>query len=165
MYQTAITVANAVDQVESRELVLPAIQRELVWEPEQIENIWDSMMRGYPIGSFLFWSIPKELTSEVRLYDFMTDFDVRARHNPEYDITDDTAVVAVLDGQQRLSAMNIGLRGSYRTKLPRMRWDNEEAFVYGHVLPGQQREAADAAARFVELSLGPRTPALAIVVN
>lgn len=128
VYQTAITLAKAVDKVESNELVLPAIQRELVWEPEQIENVWDSLVRGYPIGSFLFWKIPQEMRNEVRLYHFMTDFDVRARHNIEFDPTPDTPITAVLDGQQRLSAMNIGLRGSYRWKLPRMRWDNNNAF-------------------------------------
>lgn len=128
MYQTAITLAKAVEKVEAEELVLPAIQRELVWEPEQIENMWDSLMRGYPIGSFLFWKIPQEIRKDVRLYHFMTDFDVRSRHNVEFEPKPETQIVAVLDGQQRLSAMNIGLRGSYRWKLPRKRWGNDKAF-------------------------------------
>ena len=32
---------------------LPAIQRGFVWRVDQIENLWDSIFRGYPIGSFL----------------------------------------------------------------------------------------------------------------
>lgn len=32
---------------------LPAIQRGFVWRVEQIENLWDSIFRGYPVGSFL----------------------------------------------------------------------------------------------------------------
>jgi hypothetical protein len=128
LYQTAITVAEAVTRVEADQLVLPAIQRELVWDPEQIEKVWDSLMRGYPIGSFLFWKVPASIRDEVRLYHFMTDFDVRKRHNIEYEADAGTQIIAVLDGQQRLSAMNIGLRGSYRWKLPRLHWNNDAAF-------------------------------------
>jgi hypothetical protein len=34
---------------------LPAIQREFVWHPEQVVRLFDSLLRGYPISSFLFW--------------------------------------------------------------------------------------------------------------
>jgi len=33
---------------------LPSIQRGFVWKPKQVEDLWDSLLRGYPIGSFLF---------------------------------------------------------------------------------------------------------------
>ncbi len=33
---------------------LPAIQREFVWAPRQVSTLFDSLMREYPIGSFLF---------------------------------------------------------------------------------------------------------------
>ena len=36
---------------------LPAIQREYVWSPDQIIQLFDSLMRNYPIGSFLFWEL------------------------------------------------------------------------------------------------------------
>src|SRR5574344_697921 len=32
---------------------LPSVQRGFVWKPKQIEDLWDSILRGYPIGSFL----------------------------------------------------------------------------------------------------------------
>lgn len=35
------------------EIELPAIQRGFVWRTYQIENLWDSIFRGYPVGSFL----------------------------------------------------------------------------------------------------------------
>ncbi len=54
-FQTPITISEALGSIERREYVLPAIQREFVWWPEQIECLFDSLMRGYPIGSFLFW--------------------------------------------------------------------------------------------------------------
>ena len=33
---------------------LPALQRAFVWKPNQIESLWDSLLRGFPVGSFLF---------------------------------------------------------------------------------------------------------------
>ncbi|WP_208684823.1 DUF262 domain-containing protein [Flavobacterium sp. SLB02] len=40
---------------------LPSIQRGFVWKPKQIEDLWDSILRGYPIGSFLFSKISNKL--------------------------------------------------------------------------------------------------------
>lgn len=34
-------------------IVLPSLQRGFVWRPHQIESLWDSILRGYPIGSVL----------------------------------------------------------------------------------------------------------------
>jgi hypothetical protein len=39
---------------ENSEVELPVVQRGFVWHPEQVENLWDSILREYPIGSFLF---------------------------------------------------------------------------------------------------------------
>lgn len=40
---------------------LPAIQRGFVWKPYQIENLWDSVFRQYPMGSFLLTATGKKL--------------------------------------------------------------------------------------------------------
>lgn len=39
--------------VSEGEIKLPAIQRGFVWKAYQMENLWDSIFRGYPVGSFL----------------------------------------------------------------------------------------------------------------
>jgi hypothetical protein len=39
---------------DESEVELPTLQRGFVWKPKQIEDLWDSILRGYPIGSFLF---------------------------------------------------------------------------------------------------------------
>ena len=41
-------------QFLNEKITLPAIQRDFVWKPYQIENLWDSILRQFPIGSFLF---------------------------------------------------------------------------------------------------------------
>jgi Protein of unknown function DUF262 len=33
--------------------VLPKLQRSPTWRSEQIERLWDSLVRGFPVGSFL----------------------------------------------------------------------------------------------------------------
>jgi hypothetical protein len=38
---------------EQSKISLPSMQRGFVWKPNQIENLWDSILRGYPIGSIL----------------------------------------------------------------------------------------------------------------
>lgn len=39
---------------ERSEVELPSVQRGFVWKPKQVEDLWDSLLREYPIGSFLF---------------------------------------------------------------------------------------------------------------
>ena len=129
-YQTAITIKEALDNIRSKSYAMPAIQREFVWSEEQIERLFDSLMQGYPIGAFLFWDVQNTTVKDYRWYGFVTDYHQRKRkHNPELEPSiDDSGLTAVLDGQQRLTALNIGLQGSYASKLPRLRWDNEGAY-------------------------------------
>ena len=56
-FQTPITIRKAIARIQTKEYVLPAIQREFVWPTRRIEWLFDSLMRDYPIGSFLFWKV------------------------------------------------------------------------------------------------------------
>ena len=38
---------------EHSKIELPSVQRGFVWKPKQVEDLWDSILREYPIGSFL----------------------------------------------------------------------------------------------------------------
>lgn len=99
---------------------MPAIQREFVWRPDQICRLFDSLMRGYPIGSFLFWKVTPENVKKFVFYGFLKDYHQKdAFHLPEVDLPSGQ-VTAILDGQQRLTSLNIGLRGSHAEKIPRM---------------------------------------------
>ena len=129
MYQPSETVKSALDRIASNEYVLPAIQREFVWSPEQICKLFDSLMQGYPFGEFLFWRIEPEHSSDYRYYGFVRDYHQRDNpHCPELGPLPNQQMIAVLDGQQRLTAFNIGLRGSMSVKLPYKRWNNPDAF-------------------------------------
>lgn len=123
-YLPEITIAEAVRRIQKGDLILPAIQREYVWRPGQVMGLFDSLMRGYPVGGFLSWKVEPETASRFRFYGFMKDYSAfNNRHNPEADPVAGREVTAVLDGQQRLTSFNIGLRGTYSYKLPRT-WAN-----------------------------------------
>ena len=128
-FQTPITIRDALDRIHRHDYVLPAIQREFVWRPEQIARLFDSLMQGYPIGSFLFWSVEREHVRQYKFYDFVRDYHQKLRpHCPPVDVPSGQPVIAVLDGQQRLTALNIGLRGSHAQKEPRKWWSSPDAF-------------------------------------
>ena len=146
-YQTPRTIFSTLEEIRRGEIVLPAIQRELVWSPDQICKLFDSLMQGYPFGVFLYWLVRPESSREYKFYDFILDYHQRDHsHNQSSSPMPNTPLKAVLDGQQRLTALNIGLRGSMALKLPRMRWNNPDAFplqeLYLDLLwqPGEDNE-------------------------
>lgn len=129
MYKPGGTIAAALGRIQQKTYVLPAIQREFVWKPEQIERLFDSLMQGYPFGTFLFWRVDPGTSGKFKFFDFVLNFHERdAAHCPELPILHQQAVTAVLDGQQRLTALNIGLRGSMAIKQPGKWWTNPDAF-------------------------------------
>ncbi|MEU4477743.1 DUF262 domain-containing protein [Micromonospora sp. NPDC023966] len=128
-FQAPITIATALERMTRHDYVLPAIQREFVWGPDRICKLFDSLMRGYPIGSFLFWKVNGDKVKSYTFYDFVRTYHARnSPHCPTLDVERGRDVTAILDGQQRLTALNIGLRGSYAEKLPRMRANNPLAY-------------------------------------
>ena len=71
---------------------LPDIQRDYVWlnnpREKKIEQLFDSILRGYPIGTFLFWKLKKnDIETDknkdsknklnFQLYKFIENYDVR----------------------------------------------------------------------------------------
>ncbi len=128
------SIKDVVDELNVR-YFLPDIQREYMWlkkaDEKKIEQLFDSILRGYPIGSFLFWKLQKEDIAKsdeqdsdklnFQLYQFITNYDERKPHNEKIRIEeirrDDLSIV--LDGQQRLTSLYIGLKG---TRTLRKKW-------------------------------------------
>jgi hypothetical protein len=129
MYQSGLTIREALESVSKNLYVLPAIQREFVWDPEQISRLFDSVMQGYPFGTFLFWRVEPEKSALFKFYGFVQNYHERdAPHCPELGALPNRELTAVLDGQQRLTALNIGLRGSMAIKEPGKWRTNPNAF-------------------------------------
>ena len=93
-------------------LWLPNIQRPFVWNEEQIERLFDSIMREYPIGSLLVW----RTKSRIRRRKFIDNYKSTLKLTDFYIPENDKVKLLVLDGQQRLQSLFIGLKGSYEKK-------------------------------------------------
>ncbi|WP_305865853.1 DUF262 domain-containing protein [Helicobacter pylori] len=137
------TIKEVVDGLNVR-YFLPDIQREYMWlkkaDEKKIEQLFDSILRGYPIGSFLFWKLPKEDIAKsdeqdsdklnFQLYQFITNYDERKPHNEKIRIEqikrDDLYIV--LDGQQRLTSLYIGLKGTRTLKKKNAKINNPNAY-------------------------------------
>jgi hypothetical protein len=128
-FQRPITVMSALQSIRDRTYLLPAIQRRFVWSSDKVEALFDSLMRGYPISSFMFWKITDpDVKKNVRFYDFLQHFRQHFKEqNAEFVTRGHKDFFAVIDGQQRLTAIYLGIFGSYAYKLPRV-WlkDTEE---------------------------------------
>ncbi|WQT12781.1 DUF262 domain-containing protein [Helicobacter pylori] len=136
-------IKEVVDELNVR-YFLPDIQREYVWlkkaDEKKIEQLFDSILRGYPIGSFLFWKLQKEDIAKsdeqdsdklnFQLYQFITNYDERKPHNEKIRIEqikrDDLYIV--LDGQQRLTSLYIGLKGTRTLKKKNAKINNPNAY-------------------------------------
>ena len=145
-----MSVAGAIRAIKSDKYVLPAIQREFVWREDRICQLFDSLMQGYPIGQLLFWTIEPGNVQKYRLYRFMRHYHARDRQFCEEFDTENVVqpLTGVLDGQQRLTALHIGLRGSLATKKPYGRKDNNDAYpkkILYLDLTSPEDEAADGA--------------------
>jgi uncharacterized protein with ParB-like and HNH nuclease domain len=133
-FQTPLTIKEIIEGIEEKKYLMPAIQREFVWKEKQIEELFDSLMKGYPIGSFLFWNIDDKNKDDYCFYEFIKNYHERDRkHNIKADIESLSNIQAILDGQQRMTSLLIGLKGSYSVKLPRKSWSNNKAFPLKHL--------------------------------
>lgn len=116
-YQDA-HILDIVDKI-NQNYFLPNIQRAFVWKEEQIIKLFDSLLRGYPIGTFLFWSTKD---NNIRRRKFINNY--YKKYSKDFNIKklglEDTSsprdIILVLDGQQRLQSLFIALKGKYEDK-------------------------------------------------
>lgn len=118
---------------EDSNIILPAIQRKFVWSEEKICNLFESIMNGYPIGTLLTWEISGEKLNDdnsIGFYEFI-------RNWSEYDskfnsliknVSNDKKFLAILDGQQRLQSLLIGLKGTYASHKANKPWNDIRSF-------------------------------------
>lgn len=92
----------------------PSLQRGLVWEPQQIELLWDSFMRGFPIGSLV-------LSAKI---------DEQKDKPSNFSATDKLVTHHILDGQQRCYAIALGFHDFWH--------DNDQAILWLDLKPGNR---------------------------
>jgi uncharacterized protein with ParB-like and HNH nuclease domain len=138
-----MTIRDAVEKI-NRTIFLPDIQRPFVWEKEQIEKLFDSLMRRYPINTLLYWELSRDEilksanneTGNIKLYKFVSsnadqDKSVEEKNRDRDDYS------LVLDGQQRLTALYISLKGYWIDETPKKKIEKE---LYHNVLSGKEAD-------------------------
>jgi uncharacterized protein with ParB-like and HNH nuclease domain len=103
-----MSIIALLNQIKNNEIVLPAIQRDFVWQDERILRLLDSIMRSYPIGIALLWETYNDIQFRSFITDYRPDSIHKFRENP-----DNKKLKLVLDGQQRLQSLYMALYGSY----------------------------------------------------
>lgn len=101
------------EEADGGGLWLPNIQRLFVWSEEQIERLFDSIMRQYPISTLLFWRSRESVKCRRFIDQYYPNIDLKTLYRPE----DRRTKRMVLDGQQRLQSLYIGLKGSYEGRV------------------------------------------------
>lgn len=156
------TISAIVDEIDAKKIYLPAIQRKYVGGEAQIVRLMDSIMRGYPFGTFLFWKVRKKVVNEkgYSLYEFIKDYHERDHYKNDpagqpfsiSELNEDETIYSALDGQQRLTSLYIALKGSFSVKLPKKHKSNNEAYpkkeLYFNLLSEKKSEDDDIAYEF-----------------
>lgn len=123
-FEKGITIEKAIKEIDARRYLLPAIQRKFTWRPAQVCTLFDSLMRGYPLNTFMFWEVQDEKIKEkFQFYNFLSDYCERFKEdNQSFNTRGYGNFHAVIDGQQRLTSLYIGLKGTYAYKIPGKWW-------------------------------------------
>ncbi len=91
---------SVMSEIENGVIKIPQFQRDFVWTKQKSAKLLDSMLKRYPIGTFILWKTKEQLRS------------VRNIGNAELpDTPEGDYVKQVLDGQQRLTSLYASIKG------------------------------------------------------
>src|ERR1019366_3849302 len=97
-----IRLENLIADMESKGILrIPRFQRDYVWERSKVAELFDSIYREFPIGSFFFWITPREYRDLYR--------DIPELLLPEP--ADYEQIKMILDGQQRITSLYVAAKG------------------------------------------------------
>ncbi len=103
---------------EKQSYYIPAMQRDYVWKESAVVDLFSSIYHGYPIGSALVWDTEyynNENYGALNAYSFPLWCSDGMQRIQAY-LDPGQKITFVLDGQQRLTSLNIGVRGGWRFK-------------------------------------------------
>ena len=110
-----MSAAEALKGINCKKIILPDIQRNFVWGMDDVIKLFDSIVAGFPIGSFIFWVTDKLslMKKKPNLYYFEENLKAGDARNSKINIFEEGTYYIVLDGQQRLTAMYMAFYGTY----------------------------------------------------
>ena len=113
-----MSIRDLLAKLSCNDLILPALQREFVWGAKDIAKLFDSLLQEYPINTLMFWETSNLPAQPIGFYRFLDpDFTVG---NPNVIFKNSMCPPTqtynvVIDGQQRITSIYVGLCGSYKT--------------------------------------------------
>jgi hypothetical protein len=99
------SIRRILEQIDSGQIRIPVFQRGFIWDADHVAKLLDSIYKGYPFGSLLFWLTGERLVAERTLGPFGLP-DPTKKHPVYY----------VLDGQQRVTSLFVTFQTEH--KLP-----------------------------------------------
>ena len=118
---------DMLSDIETGKIKVPQFQRKFVWTLEQTAHLIDSILKGYPIGTFIIWETDERLRSLRNLGG--ADF-------PETPAG--TRVKYVLDGQQRMTSIYVALKGAKLKNEEGNEVDYSDIYIDLHAEPDDQ---------------------------
>ena len=118
-------ICDLIVKLQNDEILLPAMQRDFVWPIDKICDLFESILRDYPIGTFLFWDVDSTVFEKYTFNKFLSD--VHERRKGDLVRGERSAIrkehyTAVLDGQQRITSIYMGICGCYRRHIKSRPW-------------------------------------------
>ncbi len=114
-------LCDVLKDIKDDKYVMPAFQRDYVWNLDRVEKLWDSILQGYPFSTFLFWELDQEHVTPSNLFyvfarscNFKKNGDNKGclYNSGHINFEDENhPTIAVLDGQQRLTSLFLSLYG------------------------------------------------------
>ena len=126
------TVKDIVEKINDK-YFLPDIQRDFVWKPIQVYKLFDSLLRGYPISTLLFWKINGRYIEENNIKKLKFVNRSNAKNELDTSVNLEKEYYLVLDGQQRLTTFYLVLKGNYIIR-------NKPYDLYFNILSGEDED-------------------------
>jgi len=130
-----MSIIDALEKVNNKKMLLPDVQREYCWEPEDIEYLFESILSDYPIGSCIIWKTTGKIINDnkLNLYCFLDNCKKKRGERQKNDknpsiVPNSDEFYIVLDGQQRITSMNIALKGIYSV-LPKWKKKDKNSWI------------------------------------
>lgn len=129
------SIDNIVKNVNDK-IYLPDIQRNFVWKPIQVYMLFDSLLRDYPISTFLFWKLKGSYIEreKIKKLKFVSRSDKDNALDTSINL--EKEYLLVLDGQQRITTFYLVLKGNYIIR-------NNEYDLYFNILNGLEENEDD----------------------
>jgi hypothetical protein len=119
-----IRLLTLLEEIASGSIKIPVFQREFVWKRNQIRDLFDSIARGYPIGSLLFWKPEGKYKTKREIGPYKIEEE-----------KEDTSYV--LDGFQRITTLFSALTNPKKFDLEESSKEIQDYLIYYNLDEGE----------------------------